>query len=287
MNGFANHEEKSHQFSTASTNANPSVAAAAAATNFDSNLPTPNYTAVNKPVIQPCAGGAAAENGTLRIANKKRTTFSLQSNAHQLSQEENQQRHFYKNNNYSNGYSEGGTRLNADDRFEEYLSQNGTNPISGYIPSKPVVGGTNQPPPYYHPSHVISHGGGCHDSESFRRDLSSVHDRVTGAGPPNIYTPSQHPQQQPYQGNPAPSTSALQQQQLPYPYSSKRYQQNQMASLYTRSIDRREAFRDPYAYYATGNTYGNRYNDVTLRRGASRLQTAATRRNNPDDTWLV
>ena len=257
---------------------------AAAVTNFDSNLPTPNYTAVNKPVNQPCAGGGT-ENGTLRIANKKRTTFSLQSNAHQLSQEENQQRHLYKNNNYSNGYPDGGDRVNAEDRPEGYLSQNGMNTISGYIPNN-KGGVTNQPPPYYHPSHVISHGGGCYDSESFRRDLSSVHDRVTGAGPPNIYRPSQHPeQQQPYQGNPAPSTSALQQRQLPY--SSKRYQQNQMASLYTRSIDRREAFRDPYAYYATGNTYGNGYNDVTLRRGASRLQTTATRRNNPDDTWLV
>ena len=122
------------------------------------------------------------------IIHKKRTTFNLNSSSNHPSH--------HSNHEEENGHYQQYFKTYNSEGYEDSITTNkqffGDQTVFNSANHHP-----NQPPPYYHPSHVINHGGGCHDSEVFRRDLNSVHDSVTGdeaaSGADDVFYPTNRP----------------------------------------------------------------------------------------------
>ena len=123
------------------------------------------YSTVNKPKV---AMNGTTESLKPAIIHKKRTTFNLHSSDHP------------SHSNHENGHYQQYFKNYNSESYEDSLVVTNKRLFGDQTVFNSANQHPNQPPPYYHPSHVINHGGGCHDSEVFRRDLNSVHDCVTG-----------------------------------------------------------------------------------------------------------
>ena len=129
---------------------------------------------------------------------------------------------------------------------------------------------------YYHPSHVILHGSDV-DAKQFHQELDEhrVEPVMNGGRVHGSSDRILEEEEEDEEGGFFPIDDN--------PYFQK-------PSMYTRSIDRREAFRDPYRYHSHQEELRRNHCDATLSRRylASRRQRLGGQvAAPPDDTWLV